>query len=157
MKKIFLAVFMVTLLLLSSCSGSTKISFDIPDGFTATEMEGLDEAYIAEDGSNINLLISYKTRDFDSIDQESWISTIEDMYYESLGVLVDINIKNFDNEKICGYPSYQIEFTCDATVSQFTQLVVTIDADKTYTITYTDSNGTYMDAFRNSADSIELE
>ena len=138
----------------------TGYDIDVPDGFEELELEGVDRYYVSADGSNINVLVSEKTQaddaSFGAITADMLREALEEGFLDSVGVEVDITDVSFTQEAVCGFEAYQ--YTCAYTLGDvgMEQLIVSINANKIYTFTYTDAAGQWMEQFQSSAQNIRL-
>lgn len=152
---------------LSACGGTsqdnrvvTGYDIDAPEGFEEMEMEGVELYYINEDGSNINMTVAEKTgmddASFDEITVEMLRETLEEGFLSAYDLEVTIAEDSLTRDPVSDFPAYQ--YTCSYELGGVTleQLIVCINADQVYTITYTDASGSWMDTFRTSAQNIQL-
>lgn len=186
MKKIAAFLLALMLLALAGCSGDTKPSsapddsgdaptqasepaksnhvvdykIDVPDGFEPTEMEGLTACWYNADGSNINLNITDKdaTADvgFTAITADMMRMTLISTFKETYGTEPTVTDKYFTRNDVCGMPAYQYAYDMDLEGTVMTQIIVCVNADKLYTITYTDGSGEWLEQFEASAGNIQL-
>lgn len=129
---------------------------DVPEGFEETEMAGITACWATTDGSNVNLNISEKTGDFKKITAGMLQEALVQMFEQTYGSKPTITDKYFTNNEVCGLPAYQYCYVIELEGVEMTQLVVCVDADKTYTVTYTDTTGDWMTDFEASAKNIQL-
>lgn len=130
---------------------------DIPSGFEEQEVEGVTKAwYNMEDRSNVNVNITEKDSAFKKITAEALKDAMVQLFEESYSMTPTITDKYFTSEEVCGMPAYQYSYEIELNGVEMTQLVVCIDADKTYTVTYTDTTGSWMGEFETSAKNINL-
>ena len=77
----------------------TGYEVDLPDGFEALEMEGVDRYYMNADGSNLNVLVSEKTESddkaFGSVTADALREALEEGFLDSLEAEVDITNVSF--------------------------------------------------------------
>ncbi len=131
--------------------------FDVPDGFEETQLEGLTLCYAnMSDGSNINMNTQDKDPGFKNITAQLLHDSLTETFSSAYGVEVEITDNYFTTDKLDGYPSYQYSISYEIQGVPIQQLIVGIDADKTYTFTYTDMSGNWMDFYEDSAQSIDL-
>lgn len=161
-KRSLAALFAVMLVLAAGCGkkASNKVvdyKVDVPDSFEEWEMEGVTECWAnAADGSNINLNITDKTSDFKKIDADMLRAALVEVFQATYGAEPKITDKYFTSDEVCGMPAYQYCYVIDLEGMEMTQLVVCVDADKTYTVTYTDTVGDWLTEFETSAKNIQL-
>ena len=133
---------------------------DVPEGIEKVEIEGLDLYYANADGSNINMTIMEKTAaddaSFDGITAEMLRDTLQEGFLESYEMEVSIEEDSLTQEPVCDFPAYQYLCSYEMSGVPLEQLIVCINADKIYTITYTDISGEWMEAFQSSAQNIQL-
>ena len=129
---------------------------DVPAGFKETDAGGLDKAWINADNSNINVNITEKNTAFESITVDALREAMVLVYGEDYSATPTITDKYFTNNAVCGMPAYQYCFEIELMSAEMTQLIVCIDADQTYTITYTDTTGDWIKDFEASAKNIQL-
>lgn len=134
-------------------------SLDIPEGMQELEPEeGFEFACLAEDGSNINMNVQDKDPTFSMVNAKLLNEALSSMMKQAYDVDIKIEDQYFTTDEISGFPAYQYRFSYEMEGQVLEHLTVGIDADKTYTFTYTDFSGTgaWMDAFEASARSIQL-
>lgn len=138
----------------------TDWHIDVPEGFTQQEMEGLDYYCVSEDGSNINMTILDKTEaddaTFDEVTVEMLREALEEGFRTAYSMEVSVDQDSLAWEPVCDFPAYQYSCTYELSGVALEQLIVCINADKIYTITYTDVTGEWMEQFRTSAANIQL-
>lgn len=155
------ALFALVLVLTAGCGKKTSnkvvdYTVDVPAGFEETDAEGLAKAWIAADNSNINVNITEKDKAFKAITADALRDAMIQVYDEGYGVTPTITDKYFTSNEVCGMPAYQYCFEIELMGVEMTQLIVCIDADQTYTITYTDVTGDWLSQFETSAKNIKL-
>ncbi len=136
----------------------TGYNVDIPEGFEETELEGFEFCYMSEDNSNINMNIQEKSAsdnaNFGKVTAKMLSDTLVETIKSSYGMDVEITDLYFTQNEVGGFPSYQYAFTYELAGTELTQLIVSINVDKIYTVTYTDASGDWLDAFEESAGNI---
>ena len=155
------ALFVLVLVLTAGCSQKVNdhvvdYEVDVPSGFQSTEMDGVIECWVSADGSNINVNTTDKTKDFNKIDADVLRDALMQVFQTTYGVEPTITDSYFTSDQVCGLPAYQYCYDIELAGTEMTQLVVCVNADKTYTITYTDVTGDWMDEFEDSAKNIQL-
>ena len=156
------ALFALVLILTAGCgkkSGSNKVvdyTVDVPAGFEEMEMEGVTKAWATVDGSNVNVNITEKDSAFKKINADALRDALLQVFEATYGAAPTITDKYFTNDEVCGMPAYQYCYVIELMGVEMTQLVVCIDADQTYTVTYTDVTGDWIGDFESSAKNIEL-
>lgn len=160
-KRSFAALLALVLVLAAGCGKKTSnkvtdYTVNVPAGFEETDAEGLAKAWIASDNSNINVNITEKDNAFKSITADALREAMVLVYEQGYNVTPTITDKYFTNNEVCGMPAYQYCFEIELMGVEMTQLIVCIDADQTYTITYTDVTGDWLSEFETSAKNIQL-
>ena len=143
----------------SSDTDQTGITYQmsIPEGYTELEMEGIEFYYMYEDGSNINMNIQDKDSGFSLVTADMLNAALVSTFKQTYEIDLTITDNYFTTNEISGYPSYQYCISYEFQGIPFTQLIVGIDADRTYTFTFTDvAGGAWMTAFEESAKSIVI-
>ena len=110
--------------------------------------------YLAEDGSNINMNIQEKDDSFQALTADLIRNTITDAYKQAFDIDVELTDNYFNTTDVDGFPSYQYSVTYELDEKTVTQLIVGIDGDSTYTYTFTDLSGEYMEMFEGCASAI---
>ena len=160
MKKSVAFLLAMFMLVLSGCAGESKkvvdYTVDVPTGFEEVEMEGTDACWMHSDSSSVNLIITNKDKSFSKVTADALREGIEENFEAVYGVGVTITDRFFTNDEVSGMPAYQYSYELDLAGVKLTQLIVGVDADKTYTITYTDATGNWISDFENSAKNIQF-
>jgi hypothetical protein len=133
---------------------SYKLS--VPQGFEEVDADGFEFYCIAADNSNINMNVQDKDPTFSQVTVEMMNEGLTQAYNQIYGKKVTINDDYFKTDMVSGFPAYQYSFSYELDGVQVHQLVIGVDADCTYTFTYTDMTGEWMDAFEESAKTIQL-
>lgn len=126
----------------------------IPKDFTEIEIEGMEFYYAVEDGSSISLNLQPKDTAFSQVSAEQLSAALCDAFLQTYEEEVVITDNYFTKEFISGYPAYQYSISYELLDDVVTQIIIGIDADQTYTFTYTDLAGTWLDIFENSIKTI---
>ena len=178
MKK-FLLIILLPILFLTACSGkdgqnntsdhtesSEKSStaseqadaityqLSIPKDFSELEINGMEFYYAAEDGSSISLNLQPKDPAFSQVSAQQLSAALSDAFLQTYEEDVVITDNYFTTEAISGFPAYQYSISYELQGTAVTQMIVGIDADQTYTFTYTDLAGTWIDIFEDSIKTI---
>lgn len=153
----------------------TGFYFEVPAGFeevadadtsaVESDLEGTEvlgddyRFYLADDRSNINVISGPKDPDFSGYTEESILDKLTNTFREALGTEAEITLNAYTTRQIGGYPSIQYDISILLEGTEVHQLVVSVDADKTYTFTFTDYSGSdqWIDDFYTSMDSISFE
>ena len=132
----------------------------IPEEFTKEEVEGFTFYYAASDGSSISLNTQAKSpledTTFQEVTQEMLHNTLVEGFESNYGMQVEITDHAFTRETIDSYPAYQYTFGYTLNDIPVEQIIVSINADQIYTLTYTDTTGEWMDTFQSTIAQIEL-
>ena len=166
MKKKLTLLLAVLMLVLAGCGSKVNdhvvdYKLDIPDGFVETEMEELEAIWVrSSDNSNINLNVVAKTSTTNAgfkavtadILRETVVSTLKDAY----NVEPTVTDRYFTKNDVSGLTAYQYSYDVEIGGQSMTQIIVCINADKTYTFTYTTNDAATVKAFDESAKNIQL-
>lgn len=68
-----------------------------------------------------------------------------------------MDVKTFENTEVAGYKAIKTVYETSFSGVTFEQLQYIIIVDKTYTFTFTDMSGEWMDTFESAAQSIYFE
>lgn len=140
----------------------TGCSVVLPAGYVKSEsVKGM---YLAEhhplDSSNIYYTVSenINTESLKQLlDSDEYRRKTEEKFKESYGEDAAISDYKVTKVTIDGCPAYRIELSCTAEGMQMDQLMFIIMADKTYTITYSQSSDDErMEEFEQSAETIHV-
>lgn len=134
---------------------SGKICLPIPEGFEFSETEGVDEMYICEDGSNINVLAGEPDPTIEVVDEETLVEVLGEAYETQMGA--SISAVSFSNEDVLGCPAYQFVFQVEVEGMTFTQYQLAAQSDKLYTWTLTDMTGEHAAEFEACLAGVYLE
>lgn len=133
---------------------------NIPDGFEPTEQDGLDACWFRADGSNVNLVTAEKdattNAGFQAINADILRVTLVDQMKSMYDLDAVITDRYFTRNDVCGMPAYQYCYDMDLAGQVMTQIIVSVNADKVYTFTYTANDEDILGAFEESAKSIQL-
>lgn len=139
-----------------SSSAASNYTISIPDDFSSIEAEGMEFYYVGEDGSSVSLNVQPKDTAFDTVTADLLRTALEAALSQSYKVDVTITDNYFTTGTVSGYPAYQYSLSYELQGTAISQLIIGVDADRTYTFTYTDLSGTWMEAFEKSAKGIIL-
>ena len=178
MKKSLLIILLITLLLTAcaekddqnntmehakTSAGSSQASEDadattyrlsIPKDFSEIEIDGMEFYYAAEDGSSVSLNLQPKDDAFSQVSAKELRTALSDAFLQTYEEEVVITDHYFTTNSISGYPAYQYAISYELQGDEVTQIMIGIDADQTYTFTYTDLAGTWLDIFEDSIKTI---
>ena len=133
---------------------------DIPEGFEETTQEGVVACWYNADGSNINVNIVDKEAGLDAtfsmINADVMRETLIAAFKAAGGEEPTITDRFFTTDEVCGLPAYQYSYDIELSGVKMTQIIVCVNADKTYTFTYTDGSGDWTETFEASAKNIQL-
>lgn len=133
---------------------------DIPDGFVETELEGADACWASPDGaSSINLRITAKetgTVTFKAATADMLREAVVDSMKQAYGEEPAITDRYFTKNDVNGLTAYQYSYDMTLLGQDVSQIIVSINADKTYTFTYTTSDAGMLAVFDESARNIQL-
>ena len=123
---------------------------DIP-GMYVTKRYPIDASiiYYAEMDKDISMQL---------MTEDTYVAQMESNFLSHYDMEVDVELQSFEKIKISGHPAFRI--LCSYTVDgiEITQLAYVINADKSYVVTYSQTDEYYrMDEFEASAATIELE
>lgn len=166
MKKKILPLLALMMLFLVGCGAKisdhvTDYHVDLPDGFQEIEMEGVDVCWAnAGMTANVNLKITAKAATanaaFKAITADIARETIVSAWKEQYGSEPAITDRYFTKDPVCGLPAYQYSYVMELNGQQVTQILVSINADKTYAFAYTTNDEDILKEFDASAKNIQL-
>lgn len=166
MKKKILPLLALVLVFLAGCGPKlndhvTDYHIDLPAGFEEIEMEGVDKCW-ANAGltGNVNLKITAKASTanaaFKAITADIARDTISSAWKEQYGSEPTITDRYFTKDPVCGLPAYQYSYVLEYGGQQVTQILVSVNADKTYAFAYTTNDEGILKEFDASAKNIQL-
>lgn len=168
MKKKIASLFAAVLVLAALAGCGSKVNdhvvdykLDIPDGFTETELEGVDACWMDADGTaNINLGITAKEAGTDVTFKAATADMLREAVVDSMkqayGEEPAITDRYFTKNDVSGLTAYQYSYDMTLAGQDVSQIIVSINADKTYTFTYTTSDAGMLAVFDESAKNIQL-
>lgn len=137
-----------------------RCTFALPEDFI--EVEDIPGMYVTKrypiDASNIYYAELDKDISMQLMTEETYVEQIEENFRNQYDMEIDVNLQSFEKIRISGHPAFRI--LCSYTVDgvEITQLEYVINADKSYVVTYSQTDEYYrMDEFEASAATIELE
>ncbi len=166
MKKKLLPLLALVAVLLAGCGPRlndhvTDYHIDLPAGFEEIEMEGVDACWAnAGQTSKVNLKLTAKTGATDDAFQNITADVARDTFLsaweESYGARPVLTDRYFTRDPVCGLPAYQYSYVLEWEGRQVTQILVSINADKTYAFSYTTNDEAVLKEFDASAKNIQL-
>lgn len=134
-------------------------TFDLPEGFE--ESEDIPGMYLNEHYPIDASTIYYKEMDKDMslqlMSENTFLKNMEKELEKIYGYNVKFNLKTFEQIKINDFASFKIKFSYTSDDVEFTQLQYIINADKTYVITYSQTDEyDRMEEFEASAETIQI-
>lgn len=140
-----------------STSGCT---FDIPEGFE--ESQDVANLYVTARYPLDASMIYYEVMDGDIslqlMTEELFREDAEDNLRQAYGDDISLNIDSFESVKVSGHPAFRILCNYETGDIKITQLQYLVNADKTYTVTYSQtSDYDWMEAFEASAATIRVK
>ncbi len=133
-----------------------EYEFSLPEDFEEIDLDGFECYYSARDGSSVNLNIQPKDPDFGTISSGQLNETLSSVLSLTYGDQVTVTDLYFTTEAVSNYPAYQYSFSYELRGHTYRQLVVGVDADQSYTFTYTDVSGEWTEIFEQSAGTIRF-
>lgn len=137
-----------------------RCTFALPEDFI--EVEDIPGMYVTKrypiDASTIYYAEMDKDISMQLMTEDSYVEQMESNFKNHYDIDVDVNLQSFEKIRISGHPAFRI--LCSYTVDgvEITQLAYVINADKSYVVTYSQTDEYYrMDEFEASAATIELE
>ncbi len=137
-----------------------RCTFALPEDFMA--VEDIPGMYVTKrypiDASTIYYAEMDKDISMQLMTEETYVAQMESNFKNHYDMDIDVNLQSFEKIKISGHPAFRI--LCSYTVDgiEITQLAYVINADKSYVVTYSQTEEYYrMDEFEASAATIELE
>ncbi len=133
--------------------------FGVPEGFH--ESEETPGLYVTDRYPIDASMIYYEVMDRDVslqlLTAELFREQAQESLSEAYGEDVTVNVESFESVEISGYPAFRILCSYEAEGLQVTQLEYAINADKTYMITYTQTDEyDRMEAYKASAATIKV-
>lgn len=134
-----------------------SITFEVPESFTQVEPpEGVSAFYQAEDGSSINLVISENDGSLASdVSREDLVSLLEKGFTQQVGAEVTLQDPVFETGRlgdVCPY--YRLDYAVMLNDVYVEQTIIGVNADMTYTITFTDMTGDWGQTFADAIASV---
>ena len=124
-------------------TGETRgCTFALPEGFT--EIEDIPGMYVTKrypiDASTIYYVEMDKDISMQLMTEDTLLIQIQNNFEQIYGTDVDVDLQSYERIAIDGYPAFR--FLCTYTVDdvEITQLAYVINADKSYVVTYSQTN-----------------
>ncbi|WP_367925911.1 hypothetical protein [uncultured Ruthenibacterium sp.] len=137
-----------------------SIEFDVPEGFEQMDATGTGTAalYQASDGSSVNVVIMENNGSLASdVAMEDLVGPLEQAFSEQFGEEVYLLDVKFETGTLGVCPYYRLDYSVTVAGVELYQTALGINADRAYTITYTDTTyGGWSEAFEQSIDSIKF-
>lgn len=135
-------------------------TFSLPDGFE--EAQDLSGMYVTKrypiDASTIYYVEMDQDISLQLLTEDTFLEQMQSHLRESYDLDIDVDLKSFEKITISGYPAFRILCSYVIDDVEITHLEYTINADKSYIITYSQTNEyDRMDEFEASAATIQLE
>lgn len=135
-------------------------TFTLPEGFS--EVEDMPGMYVTKrypiDASTIYYVEMDKDISLQLMTEETFLAQIQRNFNDIYGEEIAVDLKSYEKIEIDGYPAFRILCTYIADGIEITQLEYVVNADKSYVITYSQTNEyDRMEAFEASAATIHLE
>lgn len=137
-----------------------RCTFALPEDFI--EVEDIPGMYVTKrypiDASNIYYAEMDKDISMQLMTEETYVEQIEENFRNHYDMEIDVNLQSFEKIRISGHPAFRILCSYIVDGVEITQLEYVINADKSYVVTYSQTDEYYrMDEFEASAATIALE
>ncbi len=137
-----------------------RCTFALPEDFI--EVEDIPGMYVTKrypiDASNIYYAEMEKDISMQLMTEETYVQQIEENFRTLYDMEIDVNLQSFEKIRISGHPAFRILCSYMVDGVEITQLEYVINADKSYVVTYSQTDEYYrMDEFEASAATIALE
>lgn len=139
---------------------TNRCTFALPEDFV--EVEDIPGMYVTKrypiDASNIYYAEMDKDISMQLMTEETYVEQIEENFRNQYDMEIDVNLQSFEKIRISGHPAFRILCSYMVDDVEITQLEYVINADKSYVVTYSQTDEYYrMDEFEASAATIALE
>lgn len=132
----------------SASETSGVIRATIPEGFTASTMDGCDEYYADADGNSINLVTTDADTSVSSVTEDQLISAYQTAFDKQYGEGVTVvSPVSFTGESLMGHPGYAITFSIAVNGTTLTESQYAVVTDKSYIWTFTAVTDAYATEF----------
>lgn len=135
-------------------------NFTLPDGFE--ESEDVPGMYVTKrypiDASTIYYAVFDQDVSLQLMTEETFKAQAEDNLYQAYDEDIEVSIDSFERIRIGGYPAFRIKCHYQVGGVVLTQLEYAINADKSYVITYSQTDDyDRMEEYEASAETISME
>ena len=117
-------------------------TFTLPEGFT--EIEDIPGMYVTKrypiDASIIYYVEMDKDISMQLMTEDSLLTQIQNDFEQMYGTDVNVELQSYEKIEIDGYPAFRILCTYTVDDIEITQLEYVINADKSYVVTYSQTN-----------------
>ena len=140
-------------------ASACTVNYPIPDGMERVGADslpaGVTEMYQAQDGSNVNLVLTENDGTLPDTTQDMLQSALEQAFSQQAGSDVKLENVQFTAGTVGACAAYRFDYTVPVNGVTLSQSVIGIAGSKVYTISYTDTTGgTWHDAFEQSISGI---
>lgn len=135
-------------------------TFDLPEGFE--EAQDVDNLYVTARYPLDTSMIYYEVMEGDIslqlMTEDFFKEQAKEGLSEAYGEDIELNIDSYKSVKIDGYPAFRILCHYEVDGIKITQLEYVINADKTYVVTYSQTNDyDWMEEYEASAATIHVK
>lgn len=146
--------------IIDSAESTRGCTFTLPEGFT--ESEDVPGMYMTKRYPIDASLISYMEVDKDIslqlMTEESFLAQMHADFRQLYDTDIEVDLKSYEKIEISGYPAFRILCSYIFEDVEITQLAYVINADKSYVITYSQTEEyDRMEEFEASAATIQVE
>jgi len=137
-----------------------RCTFALPEDFM--EVEDIPGMYVTKrypiDASTIYYAEMDKDISMQLMTEDTYVEQMESNFLNHYDMEVDVDLQSFEKIRISGHPAFRILCSYMVDGIEITQLAYVINADKSYVVTYSQTDEYYrMDEFEASAATIALE
>lgn len=145
---------------IESAGATDGCTFSLPDGFE--EAEDMPGMYVTKrypiDASTIYYVEMDKDISLQLLTEDTFLEQMQSNLQENYDLEIAVDVKSFEKITISGCPAFRILCSYMIDGIEITHLEYTINADKSYIITYSQTNEyDRMDEFEASAATIQLQ
>lgn len=135
-------------------------SFTLPEAFS--ESEDIEGMYVTKrypiDASTIYYVALGRDVALQLMTEETFKAQAEENFFKEYGEEIEVHIDSFEQIRIDGCPAFRILCHYQVGDTQITQLEYAINADKSYVVTYSQTEDyDRMEEYEASAETIHLE